>query len=505
MDRDLHEPQPFDPAQSVAPHLPPDVSGEPGVVLLVAASAAREHEWAERAAVSLASGWAEHGRRILLADFALARPGLHRALEAENGEGVSDVFLFGSSVQRVACPVRDGRFLFVPAGTATARPDVVATSDRWHSIVEGCARARAMLVVFLPSDLPGGEALLERANHVVLLTESTDMGAALSPAVAEGLGERLRAVLVPPDGVEGTFEPAEEAAPELAEEALTVADAEEPFELPEPAPPEVEARDEPDAAASDVAGPRESLEPAQEEEPFGALELEDRTSDPGDRSASADDLDPFPDLGPTPEALASGGLETDVQEGVEPAPEFDLSGFDRTLEDQHEEAGAPARPSDAGNAAEEPLVFTLGPDLADTAVPEAEPLPTAPPMPAAASNGERELPRWRLPSLDEESRAPGGAVSPPPFGTRADTLRPPPLTQARVPSRTAPRPRESHTRVLLLLLLLVLVAAAAAAWYGLVEIPWLSPWLRTLAAEPGPTVPKGFAVARIVSRGSLSA
>ena len=475
MDRDLHEPQPFDPAQSVAPHLPPDPSGAPGVVLLVAASAAREHEWAERAAVSLVSGWAEHGRRILLADFALAGPGLHRALEAENGEGVSDAFLFGSSVQRVARPVQDGRFLFVPAGTATARPDVVATSDRWHSIVEGCARARAMLVVFLPSDLPGGEALLERANHVVLLT---DMGAVLSPALAEGLGERLRAVLVPPDGVEGTFEPAEEAAPELAEEAPTVADTEEPFELPE-----VEARDEPDAAASDFAGPREPPEQAQEEEPFGALELDDRTSDPGDRSASADDLDPFPDLGPTPEALAPGGLETDVQEGVEPAPEFD-----RTLEDVHEEAGAPAaRPSDAGTAAEEPLVFTLGPDLADTAVREAEPLLATPPMPAAASRGERS-----------------GAVSPSPFGTRADTPRPPPRTQARALSRTAPRPRESHTRVLLLLLLLVLVAAAAAAWYGLVEITWLSPWLRTLAAEPGPTVSEGFAVARIVSEGSLS-
>ena len=121
MERDVPEPQPYDPARSGGPYLPPTADGSPGVVLLVVSSAAREHEWAERAAAALAGSWADQGRRILLADFALSRPGLHRVLDVGNGEGVSDAFLFGSSVQRVARPVRDGRFLFMPAGTATAR------------------------------------------------------------------------------------------------------------------------------------------------------------------------------------------------------------------------------------------------------------------------------------------------------------------------------------------------------------------------------------------------
>ena len=194
MDRDPPEPQIFDPAQFPAPFLP-DVPPGGGLVVLVVAAAAATRDWAERTALGLAAGWAEKKRRILLADLALAQPGLHQALGIENGEGMSDAFLFGSSVLRVARPVRERGFLFVPAGTATASPEAVAASPRWATVVDECDRVNATVVVFLPADLPGGEHLLAQASDVYLLTDTSSES---SRAHLAGIGDRLRGVLVPP-------------------------------------------------------------------------------------------------------------------------------------------------------------------------------------------------------------------------------------------------------------------------------------------------------------------
>ena len=196
MDRDYPEPQIFDPAQSPIPFLS-DLPLGGGLVLLVVAWAGALSDWAERTALALAAGWAEK-RPILLADLALGHPGLHQVLGVENGEGMSDTFLFGCSVLRVARPVHGRGFLFVPAGTATANPEAVAASSRWASVVDACHRIRATIVVFVPSDLPGCEHLLAQASHVFMLT---DPSAGRGRARQEGMDDRLCSVLVPPLGV----------------------------------------------------------------------------------------------------------------------------------------------------------------------------------------------------------------------------------------------------------------------------------------------------------------
>ncbi len=234
MDRDPHAPQTFDPERSDAPFLP-DAPPGGGLVLLVVASSVPDGDWAERTALALASGWAGKKRRILLADLALARPGLHHIVGVENGEGMTDAFLFGSSVLKVAVPVREKGFLFVPAGTATARPEVVASSPRWSAVVDACDRIQATLVVFLPSDLPGGKHLLQRATDVFLLT---DAGGQSSAALQAGLGDRLRGVLTPPESNGAAAAPpagpgAESPADEFAF-LETAAAAEDDFAMPGP-------------------------------------------------------------------------------------------------------------------------------------------------------------------------------------------------------------------------------------------------------------------------------
>ena len=265
MDRDNPEPQIFDPAQSPTPFLP-DVPPGGGLVVLIVAVAAATGDWAERTALALAAGWAEKKRRILLADLALARPGLHQVLGTENGEGMSDAFLFGSSVLRVVRPVREGGFLFVPAGTATASPEAVATSPRWASVVDACDRISATAVVFLPADLPGGEHLLAQASDVFLLT---DTGAESSRAHPVGIGDRLRGVLVPPlevglDVQDETqesvddfgFLEVEPSLPESAAETLSGMDLDPALQEPEAGALEPDPIS--DEAAASVPGPRAS-------------------------------------------------------------------------------------------------------------------------------------------------------------------------------------------------------------------------------------------------------
>ena len=193
------EPELFDPGLSPVPTLPGADDGE-ALVVLLAAGAGREDGWAERAAAGLASGWTDQGRPVLLVDLALERPRLDRVVGVGLGEGVSDALLFGSSIERIAQRAPDGRFLFLSAGKATARPEAIASSECWAGVAKDCARQGATLVVFLPAELPGGEALLARASDVLLLAGSAGDR---NGAFERGLGPRLRAVLLPSGSAAG--------------------------------------------------------------------------------------------------------------------------------------------------------------------------------------------------------------------------------------------------------------------------------------------------------------
>ena len=100
-------------------------------------------------------------------------------------------------------------------------------------VVEGCARVRATLVVFLPSDLPGGEALLTRASDVVLLTDRRATGSA---ALRAGLEDRLRAGLMPPEGAPAEAAPDDAASAtgeDLAQEPIVAGSDSEPAPVAE--------------------------------------------------------------------------------------------------------------------------------------------------------------------------------------------------------------------------------------------------------------------------------
>lgn len=530
MDRDLPEPQPFDPSRTDAPPLPSHASGSAQVVALVAPPGVRDADWAAATAAALASAWARRGRRILLADVSLTRPGLHRALGVDNDEGVSDAFLYGSSLQRVARPAPEGGFLFVPAGTVTGRPEAVAASGRWASVVDGCARARATLVVLVPEDLPGGEALVERASDVFLL--------GVDPASGEdgwvgGASDRVRAMLVP-NGA-GTAAPSADPDP-----TSTTAADEASVAAPAPAAP----------ADVEEETPSPAPVPLLEEAPSGAGPAPDGApplargvfaDDPGDDVLDVP-LDIVPDPGvagdapePLPPASADAGFEVDAdlvppaadpepplpdfglpQTDPEAAPEgpadvdLDLGAFTLDAALEEEASPSPDASMTAGSAVETPDDDS-GPTTFEPLDLGSDPFGLAS-DPMGAPEGPAGLP----PEVDLED-APSAfgdepltfdaeplalaagsadpAPAPPPHGGAGEARPSGPEGPHRRPDRAGPdgdrarraasKPAErrrsagagSGTRWLLPVLILVLLGIVAAAWFGLVEVPLLAPLL----------------------------
>jgi hypothetical protein len=210
----------------------------------------------------MAQEWAQEGLRIFLMDLGLEEPSLHEVLDLPNGEGVSEAFLFGASVQHIAKPALNNAIFFASAGAPPGDPEEVLGHSRWNDLAGGFSEAEATLLLFLPTDIPGAGKILSRATDIIFLagrgeSAETHLGPASikvvttlgplgtpsgdvtapegsvssppplhepgatdrDPGVAEGPGEGIDLVPPSPDfDFEGTLELAEGFSFDLAED-----------------------------------------------------------------------------------------------------------------------------------------------------------------------------------------------------------------------------------------------------------------------------------------------
>ena len=89
------------------------------VVLLAVGPLAQRGGWAAQSAIAIAERLAGTGQRVVLADLSLDNPELHERVGTENTEGLTDVFLFGASVEHVTRMLPAHSFELVPAAPFT--------------------------------------------------------------------------------------------------------------------------------------------------------------------------------------------------------------------------------------------------------------------------------------------------------------------------------------------------------------------------------------------------
>jgi hypothetical protein len=145
------------------------------VVLLAVGPNAQGGGWAGLTAILLADAFSARGESVILADLSLQNPELHQVLGNDNEEGLTDVFLFGASLEHIACAVPGRQFRLIPASMFTPDPQEVLRHPRWSGVFEELARARSKLLVYLPVDVPGAAELADRIGHTVVLATAADL------------------------------------------------------------------------------------------------------------------------------------------------------------------------------------------------------------------------------------------------------------------------------------------------------------------------------------------
>lgn len=159
---------------------PPDLPAAPESGLVLAYVPESSGDVCALHLLEFAHRWRDEGHRVVLADGCLETPILHEAAGVENGEGLSDHILYGTTLGRVTAGIDDD-LVVVPAGTVVADPGRVLEHPRWTTLVSGFGEAGDLLLVAVPEG--AGAARLEGLAARVVRFESRAEAAADVEAV----------------------------------------------------------------------------------------------------------------------------------------------------------------------------------------------------------------------------------------------------------------------------------------------------------------------------------
>lgn len=476
-----------------APSLLP-AGGKGRIVVLAATAFARQEGWASRAAVLIAGEWAQEGLRVFLMDLGLEDPTLHQVLGLPNGEGVSDAFLFGASIQHVAKGALDNAIFFAPAGAPPGDPEEVLGHPRWNDLAGGFSEADATLVLFLPTEIPGAGKILSRATDILFLAargESVDTH--LGPASIKVL-TTLGPLGTPDTGADDSRDQGEEGEPEAPEgevglEMMDGVDAtldtsdfdlEGGIELAE-------------GFGTEDPPPDDGIEVAPDSD-LGLGELPQATEVPDDPPSDAEAVSP--EVLDSPIGEISGELPDPeaVEEPAEAAPEavddpamaepsLD-SGFGADLQmgaDLVEEVQSTLE-SAADGSDEKPFAPDFGADFVD--LPPADGL-----VPSGAPEGDFAGDLVQGPDF-------GAPVEPPPIGGEPPTPAPPALGEVppspapeapeperrRPPRKKAPRKKIPWAGIGVVALSVGILGSAVGTAMGYLDVPGFT-FLRNMFSE----------------------
>lgn len=120
-----------------------------------------------------------HGatRRVAIADLVGDAPPLRDAVGSaldEDPHGISDSFLYGVSLNKIARPIEPSGAVFVlPSGTEGVALEAVYRNDRWRRLATGFQQVGALLLVVAVRDVPGFDALCQYVGALLPVGERT--------------------------------------------------------------------------------------------------------------------------------------------------------------------------------------------------------------------------------------------------------------------------------------------------------------------------------------------
>src|SRR5689334_653123 len=172
------DPAPFDPeigaSSPVLEALVRGPSAALSAVLLIAGEEAQRSGFASRAAIAIADAWSVAERTPVLVDLDLENPRLHDELGAANDEGVADAFAFGTSLRMLWRETVGHRFSFLAGGYATNGGEILASGD-WRRIIAQESATGHTLLLYVPANAAGLEALAGKVGAVIVLAEESDL------------------------------------------------------------------------------------------------------------------------------------------------------------------------------------------------------------------------------------------------------------------------------------------------------------------------------------------
>jgi cell division septation protein DedD len=268
---------------SSSPDVPPVFQLLAGTAMVGIVPATDDLDRAAVAAWDVARQAAAAGRRVALVDCYVDAPRLHAAAGEPNGDGIVDVFEYGTSLSRIARHQREPNLFFVPAGTFVTDPVAMLANQRWGRLAAGFRHEDATMLLYLPPEgIAPIAALLD--GLIALTPDGAVVGLAATPEIQAAMdgGLRLLAIVTEVGGIE-PVEPADAdfairsrsgaRRPAAESERLEAAPAEpEPPARAKPEPPAA-AKPEPPAAATPEPPPPEAS--GEGPEPDGEVGMEE--------------------------------------------------------------------------------------------------------------------------------------------------------------------------------------------------------------------------------------
>lgn len=119
-----------------------------------------------------------HGatRRVAIADLVGDVPVLRDAVVGDDDDphGISDSFLYGVSLNRIARPIDpSGNVFLMPSGTEAVAMESVYRNDRWRRLGAGFQQVGALLLVVAVRDVAGFDALCQYVGALLPVGESS--------------------------------------------------------------------------------------------------------------------------------------------------------------------------------------------------------------------------------------------------------------------------------------------------------------------------------------------